>query len=105
MAMTREEFDKGYKVLVHWCKENDIWIRTKNDLFIKQNRTLDKFFDNMNGRNTYNGSTRVCDWFDFGEYKSTIGSISEDVDEIRWLIDNFIYKWRIWAKDHTNLFK
>ena len=103
--MTRNEFDKGYKMLVHWCKENDIWIRIKNDLFIKQNRILDKFFDNMNGRNTYNGYTRNCDWFNFSVYKSTMGSISEDVDEIRWLIDNFSYKWRNWAKDHTNLFK
>ena len=103
--MTRKEFDKGYKVLVHWCKENDIWIRIKDDLFIKQNRTLDKFFDNMNGRNTYNGYTRDCDWLNFAEFKSTIGSISEDHDELRWLLDNFIFKWRNWANDHANLFK
>ena len=103
--MTRKEFDKGYKLLVHWCKENDIWIRIKNDLFIKQNRTLDRFFANMNGCNTYNGYANVCDWLNFTEFKSTVGSISEDDDELRWLIDNFIFKWRKWANDHADLFK
>lgn len=103
--MTRKEFVKGYKLLVHWCKENEIWMRIKDDLFIRQNRTLDGFFANMNGCNTYNGNTKVCDWFNFTEFKSTIGSISEDGDEIRWLIDNFIFKWIHWANNHTNLFK
>ena len=76
--MTRKEFDKGYKLLVHWCKENNIWIRIKDDLFIRQNRTLDGFYANLNGCNTYNGHTTVCDWFHFTEFKSSIGSISED---------------------------
>jgi len=103
--MTRKEFVKGYKLLVHWCKENEIWMRIKDDLFIRQNRTLDGFYANMNGCNTYNGNTKVCDWLNFTEFKSTIGSICEDGDEIRWLIDNFIFKWINWANDHANLFK
>lgn len=103
--MTRKEFDKGYRLLVHWCKENDIWMRIKDDLFTRQNRSLDKFFDNMNGRNTYNGYTVVCDWFDFTEFKSSVGSICEDDTEVRWLIDNFFYNWKNWAIDHANLFK
>ena len=103
--MTRKEFDKGYKVLVHWCKENDIWIRIKDDLFIRQNRTLDGFYANLNGVNTYNGYTRVCDWFNFTEYKSSIGSISEDDTEIRWLSENFMDRWKEWATTHSNLFK
>lgn len=103
--MTRKEFDKGYKLFVHWCKENDIWIRIKDDLFTRQNRTLNGLFDNMNGCNTYNGYTRVCDWLNFTEFKSTVGSICEDDDEFRWLIGNFIFKWRTWSNDHANLFK
>ncbi len=103
--MTRKEFDKGYRLLVHWCKENDIWIRIKDDLFTRQNRSLDKFFDNMNGRNTYNGYTQVCDWFDFVNYKSSLGSICSNTDEVQWLNDNFFSKWREWAIDHANFFE
>lgn len=103
--MTRKEFDKGYRLLVHWCKENDIWIRIKDDLFTRQNRSLDKFFDNMNGVNTYNGYTQVCDWFDFTDYKSSFGSICSNSEELHWLHNNFIPKWREWAIDHANLFE
>lgn len=103
--MTRKEFDKGYRLLVHWCKENDIWIRIKDDLFTRQDRSLDKFFDNLNGVNTYNGYTQVCDWFDFTDYKSSLGSICSNMEELHWLHKNFIPKWREWAIDHANLFE
>lgn len=103
--MTRIEFDKGYKLLVHWCKENNIWIRIKDDLFIRQNRTLDGFYANLNGVNTYNGFTQVCDWFNFTEFRSSIDSICDDDTEVRWLIDNFFYNWKEWAIGHANLFK
>ena len=103
--MTRKEFIKGYRLLVHWCKENDIWIRIKDDLFTRQDRSLNKFFDNMNGRNTYNGFTTVCTWFDFTNYRSSVGSICEDDTEVSWLSGNFISAWKEWAIDHANLFK
>lgn len=91
--MDRNIFDKGFRLLIRFCKSKNTWLRVKNDLFTRQNRNIEKFFENLNGIDTYNGHSEDANWTNFYNYKSVLGKICDfSFDEVLFLcnlFDNF----------------